>query len=794
MSHDNAAVVRNIEDAITTDLKENAVFAYTDPGWMAHKDLADVHNTADIHSWLRIGLAPLLFKKSRVWSEVESTDTPWPEGHPISRREQSRYLHYNQIIGGLSLTQRRANRAPCRHKEVADKFGMECDDADKITSINLNEPPLAMAIMNERSQPDPELTRWFLIVESNFQIRARFKQLELSNWVDNTTVHVAAGFLLYNAHYDVLTASEFHIFVSRSGHYWKKITHDSLFLLPYNSENWALFLSDATFAALICWLLVTEVLEVLSTFRSRNRRGWTIQQTLSFYGNVWNLVDWISISGGLILIGMWVSVVIKVLQVKEDILMVADSDKAFLESGGNWVALLDFEATLKNLHETVQGANHIKNDFRFFSSLYPVALALRLFKAFHAQPRLSLVTHTLMRASTDVLHYLVVFMSIFLTYVTMATSLFGREIEAFSTLERSFTTCFVVLMGDFDVAAMWEVGRGLAVVWFITFHVIIVLIMLNMLLAIIMDTYSDVKGHIQNAQTMGFQLKTLWRRWRQLRQGQRVSLTYIENQLTLTYREIVQGYQSHLAGDNSGRKASSFFSDLCSDGEFADGEVMSVSEFKAAVKGLPESQACRLMENSVQEWRLVTEQPLGLADAVQLISTMHNEIIYMIELEKEGLKSDEETRHVLEERSGSMIGLDQTLGSTNLKPLTLPSANDVKSHEPANPTHEITPNGEVSNHRPQFVIPMQVDIPSGKDQTPAAPPKSGDMAEVIQLLRSMDMRIKAVEKQNTLLFQALQGQCITDATQRPQSGEEVSNGIVLPTSADIPKERSISVM
>ena len=43
LNHLQASTVRDLEDAITTDLTENAVFAYVDPGVMAHKNLHDVH-------------------------------------------------------------------------------------------------------------------------------------------------------------------------------------------------------------------------------------------------------------------------------------------------------------------------------------------------------------------------------------------------------------------------------------------------------------------------------------------------------------------------------------------------------------------------------------------------------------------------------------------------------------------------------------------------------------------------------------------------------------------------------
>merc|ERR1719191_2320022 len=99
--------------------------------------------------------------------------------------------------------------------------------------------------------------------------------------------------------------------------------------------------------------------------------------------------------------------------------------------------------------------------------------------------------------------------------------MFGREIEEFSSFARAFNTCFVTLMGDFDSASLWDAaGHPLGALWFWSFHIIIVMLLLNMLLAIIFDTYTDVKAGIGNSETLFFQSQQVVRRWRQLKRGE----------------------------------------------------------------------------------------------------------------------------------------------------------------------------------------------------------------------------------------------------------------------------------
>merc|ERR1719247_1304193 len=83
---------------------------------------------------------------------------------------------------------------------------------------------------------------------------------------------------------------------------------------------------------------------------------------------------------------------------------------------------------------------------------YPFVIGVRLFRSFDAQPRLGLVTKTLQKASTEIIHFGVVFFSAFLIYAAAAMVLFGSESDEFSTISRATTAVFLVLIGAFD----WE--------------------------------------------------------------------------------------------------------------------------------------------------------------------------------------------------------------------------------------------------------------------------------------------------------------------------------------------------
>merc|ERR1719502_501122 len=65
-------------------------------------------------------------------------------------------------------------------------------------------------------------------------------------------------------------------------------------------------------------------------------------------------------------------------------------------------------------------------------------------------------------------------------------------------------TCWDILMGDFDTMALVAIDPQMGLIWTVGFMFIVLLILLNMLLAIIFDTYGEVKSK------QGSDVLTIW--------------------------------------------------------------------------------------------------------------------------------------------------------------------------------------------------------------------------------------------------------------------------------------------
>ena len=107
----------------------------------------------------------------------------------------------------------------------------------------------------------------------------------------------------------------------------------------------------------------------------------------------------------------------------------------------------NFDQTLLNYMTRLEAAVDYGSRLRLVLATYPMIIIFRLFKAFSAQARLAIVTETLYVTGVDLLHFALVFASIFVTLGISGLVLFGRTMQQFTTFPRALTTvgmmCFL---------------------------------------------------------------------------------------------------------------------------------------------------------------------------------------------------------------------------------------------------------------------------------------------------------------------------------------------------------------
>lgn len=155
--------------------------------------------------------------------------------------------------------------------------------------------------------------------------------------------------------------------------------------------------------------------------------------------------------------------------------------------------------------------------FQWLTAFYNLVLMFSFLTALHYQPRLAIVTSTLVATMADLIHFVIVFLPTFFAYAMSGNFIFGHNIKEFATLQSSLGTCFKIAMtSEFNWEDLSSEDWLTACLWIWTYIIVVVWLLLNMILAIIMDVYTEINSKA-GTETVWQTMWTLWERVRHCR-------------------------------------------------------------------------------------------------------------------------------------------------------------------------------------------------------------------------------------------------------------------------------------
>ena len=127
--------------------------------------------------------------------------------------------------------------------------------------------------------------------------------------------------------------------------------------------------------------------------------------------------------------------------------------------------------------------------------LCTLSMCFRMLKVLSFQPKLGIVTQTLFIAASDLLHFSFLFFLLVAFFSASGYVTFGAISDAFYSYPISLNTCIQIFMGNSDVnEEMQKLSISIPwTIWYYSYLIIASFILLNVLLAIIVDAYVDVK-------------------------------------------------------------------------------------------------------------------------------------------------------------------------------------------------------------------------------------------------------------------------------------------------------------
>ncbi|KAK9745781.1 Polycystin domain [Popillia japonica] len=172
---------------------------------------------------------------------------------------------------------------------------------------------------------------------------------------------------------------------------------------------------------------------------------------------------------------------------------------SFLYSG---MSIYKFIIVVKVLMAVEQQPNEYFGFFRFglweidtrnYQAVTLFLVYMKIFKYLSFNKTMGQLNNTLRKCAKDVLSFSVMFMLIFVSFAQLGYLIFGSQVAEFSAFGTAMFTLLRTILGDFDYSEIEKAHRILAPLYFLLFIFLVFFVLLNMFLAIINDTYSEVK-------------------------------------------------------------------------------------------------------------------------------------------------------------------------------------------------------------------------------------------------------------------------------------------------------------
>ncbi|CAF3527805.1 unnamed protein product [Rotaria socialis] len=139
-----------------------------------------------------------------------------------------------------------------------------------------------------------------------------------------------------------------------------------------------------------------------------------------------------------------------------------------------------------------------QHEFNIISSITIFLAWIKVFKYISFNKTMTQLSETLAKCARDISGFAIMFFIIFFAYAQLGYLTFGVQVESFRALQYSIYTLFLIILGIFDFQSLQQAHRVLGPLFFLTYVFFVFFVLLNMFLAIINDTYIEVKAELRN--------------------------------------------------------------------------------------------------------------------------------------------------------------------------------------------------------------------------------------------------------------------------------------------------------
>ncbi|XP_038572960.1 polycystic kidney disease 2-like 1 protein [Micropterus salmoides] len=402
--------------------------------------------------------------------------TKWYNNQPLNSGDQSFIYYENMLLGVPRMRQIKIMNNSCK---VHNDFKNEIIGCFDVYSEK-KEDDLSFGLFNGTAwtyHTEKEIkgsSHWGLLTTYSgagyYQDLSRTKEestiilTELVDnlWLDRGTRVAFIDLSTYNANINMFCVIRLVVEFPATGGAIPSYQIRTVKLIRYIS-HWDYFIlgCEIVFCLFILYYVVEEILELRI-------------HKFSYFKSIWNILDIVIIMLAIVAIVFNVFRTVKVNKLLGKLL---DEPGIYAD--------FEFLAFWQTQYNNMNAVN------LFFAWI-------KIFKYISFNKTMTQLSSTLGRCAKDILGFAIMFFIVFFAYAQLGYLLFGTEVESFSTFVKCIFTQFRIILGDFDFNAIDRANRVLGPIYFVTYVFFVFFVLLNMFLAIINDTYSEVKEELSS--------------------------------------------------------------------------------------------------------------------------------------------------------------------------------------------------------------------------------------------------------------------------------------------------------
>lgn len=508
-----------------------------------HKDMSDIDTKEDIYNYLKEAIVPLF---------ITPIATPNNERH--------RALRYNRVVGGVVLQQVRRKTVECKDEyeklgpfttqtidggsggkvnpilhgfdcypwntEADDCFGPPsttpregfCPDSKVFEAADASTRRLDFVPdgggtggSSKGKYPAPANRSYYSVYLYEYEgletALQKLNTLETDGWIDYNTAWLGVRILVLNPSLQIFVHSTINVYMPPSGAMLPKVTAQSFQPEPYISKS--VLAIDALYAFCVIALTVMTLREFMHALKE--------ERCKAYFKDAWNWLDLLVVMTSLMVGMLWVVLLGLLDKTKKMAMDAREAEPLPGQTSDTYPRLV------ADMHVQMNEAAGYLNTWRLVLCWYTLLISLKFLESFASQPRLAVVTKTILRAGPDFFHFFIVCMLVFFAFVVSGMFLFGRRLWNWSNYSLAANEAFLLMMGDFDYDELTADDPLTAGIWFALFICLGMLLLLNMLMAIIMDVYTEIKGEVASTATLWGQLANIGQDYVDIIMGKRVS-------------------------------------------------------------------------------------------------------------------------------------------------------------------------------------------------------------------------------------------------------------------------------